>query len=207
VSQTLTAAPLNTHLGDPLRLAEMLGRPEVMCEGHYRLLSGLHSDRFVRFSRLAEERESLGYIADLLAGTVASWAPEAIIAPSTAGVSLGVALGRRLALPLHLCNVGNDGRPTHLIGVAPTQGARMLIVNDVITTGMGVKALATVACEAGAEPIGCCAFIARTTADLVHLSGMPVAITASADLAAWAADECPLCGNGDSSPEQARDLN
>jgi orotate phosphoribosyltransferase len=207
VSDTLTAPSLRTHLGDPLRLAELLGRADVMCEGHFRLLSGLHSDRFVRFSRLADDHESLAYIAELLAGAVASWKPEAIVAPSTAGVSLGVALGRRLGVRLHLCDVGDDGRPTKLIGDAPVQHARMLIVNDVITTGEGVKALASISREAGTDPIGSCAFIARTTADVGELIGLPVAITAAADLAAWTPEECPLCGHSDETPEDARDLN
>lgn len=207
MSETLTAPSLHTHLGDPLRLAEMLGRADVMCEGHYRLLSGLHSDRFVRFSRLAADRESLSYVAELLAGAVSRWKPDALVAPSTAGVSLGVALASRLGVRLHLCNVGDDGRPTQLIGYAPAQGARMLIVNDVITTGEGVKALASIARDAGATPIGCCAFVARTTADVGELVGLPAATTAAADLAVWTAENCPLCGSSDEAPEDARDLN
>lgn len=185
----------------------MLARENVLCEGHFRLLSGLHTQRFVRFSRLADDRESLGYIADLLASAVASWTPDAIIAPSTAGVSLGVALGHRLGVRLYLCDIGADGRPTHLIGDAPASDARILIVNDVITTGEGIKMLAAVARDAGNAPVGCCAFIARTTADLVALIGLPVAVAAVTDLAAWPASECPFCATSDEPPEDARDLN
>src|SRR4051794_18433283 len=90
VAETLTAPPLLTHLGDPWRIAEVLARPDVLCSGHYRLLSGRHADRFVRFSQVARDAEALGYVADLLAGVVAGWQPAGVLAPSTAGVSLGV---------------------------------------------------------------------------------------------------------------------
>lgn len=184
----------------------MLGRPEVLCEGHFRLLSGLHSDHFIRFSRLADDADALGYVADLLAGIVASWEPDAVAAPSTAGVSLGVELGRRLSVRLHLVAVGADGRPTTLIGTSPIADSRVLLVNDVITTGEGVKALAQVMTAAGAVSIGCCAFVARTVDDPAQAVGMPVAVAASVDLAAWSSEECPLCESS-GPPEDARDLN
>jgi orotate phosphoribosyltransferase len=184
----------------------MVGRPEVLRHGHFRLVSGLHSDTFVRFSKLAEDADALAYVADLLAAIVANWQPDAILAPSTAGVSLGVVLGRRLGIRLHLSNVGDDGRATKVIGTMPAEGSRLLIVNDVISTGEGVKALARVATSAGAVPVGCCAFIARTPGEPAEAVGMPVAVTACADLGAWAADDCSLCEAG-LPPEDARDLN
>ena len=61
--------------------------------------------------------DALAYIGDLLAAVVSNWQPDAILAPSTAGVSLGVMLGRRLGIRLHLSNVGDDGRPTGILGM------------------------------------------------------------------------------------------
>lgn len=184
----------------------MVGRPDVLCHGHFRLLSGLHSDRFVRFSRLADDASALGYIADLLTSVVASWEPDAIVAPSTAGVALGVALGRRLCVPLHLATVDSDGRASALIHDPPSRGARVLVVNDIITTGQGVKRLKSVVEAAGTQTIGCAAFLDRTAGDAHVAVEMPVAVTATAPLPAWSPEDCPLC-DGDQPPADARDLN
>jgi orotate phosphoribosyltransferase len=206
VPQTLTAPTLFAQLGDPWRLAGLLTLPEVLCDGHFRLVSGLHSDRFVRFSTLAKDPEALDYLADLLADAVARWQPDAVLAPSTAGVALGLELARRLGVRLHLTEVDGSGRPSRLIGEPPAAGTRVLAVNDVITTGEGMRALGTIATQADALPIGCCAFLARTSADVAESVGMPAAIIGSVDLSAWTADDCPLCSD-ENNPEDARDLN
>ena len=51
------------HRGDPYALAELLALPGAIMEGHFQLLSGLHTDRFVAFSRIAERvRRSRPYL-------------------------------------------------------------------------------------------------------------------------------------------------
>ena len=107
---------------------------------------------------------------------------------------------------LHLAAVDEDGRAAALIGETSVADARVLIVNDIITTGHGVKALADVIARAGGLTIGCCAFLARTAGAPEQAVAMPSAVTASAPLPAWSPAHCPLCG-GDEPPEDARDLN
>src|SRR6266540_2918249 len=91
------AAPplLRARLGDPRMLAEMIVDDGAVVEGHVELLGGAHSDRFIRFSRIANEQEHLGAVAEWLLPTVAAWSPTAVVAPATAGVALATTLARR----------------------------------------------------------------------------------------------------------------
>jgi orotate phosphoribosyltransferase len=177
-----------------------------VCEGHFRLLGGAHSDRFVRFSELAKDPAALGYVADLLANQVAAWQPSAVIAPCTAGVALGVEISRRLSVRLYLASVGADGRPDGIIGAPPAPASTLLMVNDIVTTGDGLRELARVVQCAGAVATGAAAFMARRAEVDENTVGLPLALVASVPLTSWTADECPLCQD-DTSLTDGRDLN
>ena len=203
---TLSAPSLHAHLGDPWRIADLLGPPGTVCTGHYRLLGGDHSDRFVRFSEIARNQDGLDYLAELLTSKVGAWDPAGVLAPSTAGVALGVEIARRLGVRLHLASVGADGRAEGIVGDRPAPGAPLLLVNDVVTTGDGLRALAGVAAAAGAEVAGAAAFLCRRAETPEDALGMPLALVASAPLSSWSPSECPLCRD-DQPVEDARDLN
>jgi orotate phosphoribosyltransferase len=189
------AAPplLRARLGDPRLLAEMIVDDGAVVEGHFELLSGAHSDRFIRFSRIASEQDHLGAVTESLLPTVAAWLPAAVVAPATAGVALATSLARRLGLPLFLASVGHDGRATDIEHAEALSGQRVLLVNDVVTTGQGIAALAAAADARGATVAGACWFVTRASVDIERMINAPAAALADVDLASWSAANCPLC--------------
>src|SRR5262249_16607835 len=152
---------LQAHLGDPRTLAEYVQRPGALRVGHYRLLSGLHSEHFLAFSRIANDGEILGELARLLVPTVAPWQPSGVLAPSPAGVSLGSTLAQMLDVPMYLASLDDKGRPDGIVGEPDIGGGRILLVNDVITTGDGMKALAREVEKASATIAGGAWFASR----------------------------------------------
>lgn len=201
-----TEARLHALLGDPDVIVDLLARPGVLRAGHFRLLSGLHADRFVAFSRLVDDENALDVIAGWLAASVAPWRPHVVVAPSTAGVALGSALGRRLGAPLELASLDSDGRPIGLLGNPTLSGRRVLLVNDVVTTGDGMVALAEVVRAAGAEVCGGAWFLSRADVDVASRIEAPTATLGLLDLPAVAPAECAGCA-ADQSLEDALDLN
>lgn len=202
----LNAPALDTHLGDQWTLAELLARPGVLEHGHFRLLSGAHSEHFMRFSRIAGDAQALAGLAAALAPTVNVWQPEAVLAPSTAGVSLARELASQLGLALHLASVDSHGRAVGIMGVAPSHGSRVLLVNDVVTTGDGLRALADVARAAGSEVAGAAWFASRAVVDVEAKLGTPAAWLLTVDLPATAAESCERCAAGEE-PIDGLDLN
>lgn len=195
-----------TRLGEPLAVAELLGRPGVMRIGHFRLLSGLHTDTFVAFSGIAADSAALDHVADWMLGTVAAWEPTDVLAPTTAGVGLASTLARRLSARLNLADLSSAGRPQHIIGTSLTPGARVLLVNDIVTTGAGLRALAELVSTADASVTGAAWFVSRAQVNVTAALDAPTVHIADVDAPAWGAEGCHLCA--ERKPlEDALDLN
>jgi orotate phosphoribosyltransferase len=200
-----TATTFSLHRGDPAVVARMLESPGVVLEGHFELLSGLHADRFIAFSRIANQGPALDLISEWIASAAAAHEPDVVLAPSTAGVGLGWTLARRLGRPMHLASLASDGRPAGILGEPTLEGARVLIVNDVVTTGTGIARLAEIVHDRGGEAVAAAWFASRSSSDIEDRIGVPAIYVADIRLPAWDAEACPLCS---SSPAVAAlDLN
>lgn len=194
------------HAGDPAVLAALLSGDGVIRTGHFRLLSGLHTAHFLAFSEIAQDPTKLDLIASWIGPTIDSWQPTAVLSPSTAGVGLAATLARRLSAPLHLAATGDDGRPSFVVGDALAAKGRVLLVNDVTTTGTALTALAALAEQSGSRVAGAAWFVSRGPARADRSLGFPAVCVADVDLPSWAADACELCV-ADVPSEDARDLN
>lgn len=207
----MTVAPtldplLDVRRGDPALVRDLLDRPGVVERGHYELLSGLHSDVFIRFSALAQDKEALRTIADWLTPSLKPWNADALVAPSTAGVALAWTLSRLIALPLYLATPDEEGRAVDIPAAEALAGQRVLLVNDVVTTGAGMSALARLVQDTGGDIAGATWFASRAPVDVEGMINAPTAFVVALALAAVEADECALCR--DEIPlERAADLN
>ena len=193
-------------LGDPPKVSRLLASGGALREGHFRLLSGLHTDVFLAFSAVAADPSNLDEIASWLGPTVDAWTPDAVLAPSTAGVGLAATLARRISAPLHLAAIGADGRPSDVLGSVLPPAARVLVVNDVSTTGTAIGALARIARSHGADVVGAVWFASRNL-EVGDDFGFPTAHVVNVNLQAFAAGDCPQCSAGLDTMEDALDLN
>lgn len=200
-----TAAPqLSVHLGDPSLIAELLASPGALQTGHYSLLSGLHTDTFFAFSAIARDARAVRQISAWLTPAAAAWEPDLVLAPTTAGVTLGAGIAQDLGVPLALTSLDDQGRAAGVLGETELTGRRVALVNDVFTTGQGLRRLTDTATSAGAQVVGACWFLSRTV-DLPE-DLPPFAAVATAALPAWPEAECFMCAE-QLPAEQAIDLN
>ena len=201
MTATVTEAPdalaLHARLGDPRTVADILAGSEAVAHGHFELLGGEHADAFIKFSRIAERPSALETTTHWLLPSVAARLPEVVLAPATAGVALGWTLARRLGLPLVLADVGADGRAHAVHDPDSLREQRALLVNDVVTTGRGVAALARVARDAGATVAGGTWFLSRGHVDVSEMIGAPVSYVGDLLLSHWPPGSCPLCARGE----------
>lgn len=200
------AVAVQSLLGDPDAVADLIARPGVIRFGHYRLLAGLHTDTFVAFSGIATDAAALDLIATWTLGTIAAWQPTDVLAPSTAGVALASSVARRVGARLSLADLDPAGRPCDIAGNTIRAGARVLLVNDVVTTGIGIQHLADLARRTGAHIAGVVYFASRASIDISAAINAPALHVAELKLDAWPADDCDLCSEG-LSLEDALDLN
>ena len=197
---------LTVHRGDPSAIADLLALDGALLDGHFALLSGLHSDRFVAFSRIARQDGALDLVTGWLQPSLAATAPTAVFAPSTAGVGLGWTLARKLGVPLHLAGLDDHGRASSVIGEPDIAGGRLLLVNDVVTTGQGLQALAATVRARAAEVAGAAWFATRADIDVASLLDAPGFAVCDLALPVCRPVDCAHCAS-DEPLRQALDLN
>jgi orotate phosphoribosyltransferase len=168
-------------------------RAGALLEGHFRLSSGLHSNGYLQSALVLQHPGDAGALGAALAGRVAAWRPDVVLSPALGGVIIGHEVGRALTVRALFAERA-EGKLTLRRGFSLSRGERVLIVEDVVTTGGSTRETIEVATSTGAEVVGAAALIDRSggTAQL----GVPLEALARLSLPTYEPSTCPLCARG-----------
>ncbi|MBK6910882.1 MAG: orotate phosphoribosyltransferase [bacterium] len=170
---------------------DLLRECGAFLEGHFLLSSGRHSDVYVEKFRLLERPELTEQFAHALANHFRIASPDLVVGPLTGGVlvahEVGKDMGVQIAFPERV-----DGRMEWRRGFEIQPGQRVLICEDVITTGLSVGEVKEAIERDGGNVIGIGALIQRGD---THLSPTPYAVVKLA-LQSFAPADCPFCLQG-----------
>jgi orotate phosphoribosyltransferase len=173
-------------------LVELMRASGALLEGHFLLSSGLHSPFYLQCARLLMEPRRAERVCAALHAKIRAALPalafDVIVSPALGGVILGYELARQFGLPA-LFTERVDGRFALRRGFALAPGARVLIAEDVITTGLSTReCMACVRAEGGTILAAAC---------LIDRSGgsarleVPLVALAELDLPVYPADRLP----------------
>ena len=165
---------------------------DALLEGHFLLSSGLHSDRYLQCAkvlmypdRAAELCKALAekVIASLGAGSV-----DYVVSPAMGGVVVGYEMARQLGVP-GMFTERVDGTFTFRRGFELPKGARVIMSEDIITTGKSSRECIDVIQDAGGNVVGATCLIDRSngTADV----GVPIFSLMQMDVKTYEADKLP----------------
>ncbi|MFM8748174.1 MAG: orotate phosphoribosyltransferase [Aestuariivirga sp.] len=163
----------------------------ALLEGHFILSSGLHSSRYLQCARVLMDPARAARLCAALAGQVRAMiaAPIDLVAsPAMGGVIVGYEMARQLGVPAVFFE-RVDGSLTLRRGFTIPGGARVLMVEDIVTTGLSSReCIAGIAGEGGVTVAAAC-LIDRSggKADI----GVPLAALARLDIPTYAADRLP----------------
>ena len=165
----------------------------ALLEGHFRLSSGLHSDRYLQSALVLQHPDFAEQMGRALAARLEHLQPTAILSPALGGIVIGQEVGRAM----HLRAIFAERQDRKLIlrrgfTLAPTD--RVVVVEDVITTGGSTRETIAVAEEAGATVLGAAAIIDRGS-DPGRLN-LPLQALVHMDVPTYPADACPMCARG-----------
>ena len=163
-------------------------------EGHFRLTSGLHSSGYLQSALLLQypdEAESLGAA---LASRTRSLGAQAVLSPALGGVVIGQEVGRALGVRAIFAE-RQDGRLTLRRGFTLSPGERVLVVEDVVTTGGSTRETIDVARAAGATVVGAAAIIDRSGGTQQTID-VPFHALTTIVVPTHAPESCPLCAQG-----------
>ncbi|MDR0624250.1 MAG: orotate phosphoribosyltransferase [Treponema sp.] len=179
---------------------KLLKESGAMLEGHFLLSSGRHSDRYFQCARLLQypgkAAAALAAVAKRITEDIQKGilAVDAVAGPAMGGIIVAYELGRQLGLPAFFTERDDTGAMALRRGFEITPGQRILIAEDVVTTGKSSGESAAVLESLGAKIVALACVVDR------RAEGMPVswpiypACTVRA--ANWEAGACELCKKG-----------
>jgi orotate phosphoribosyltransferase len=178
----------------------LLRESGAMLEGHFLLSSGRHSNRYFQCAKLLQypdlAAEALAAAAesiraDIQAGRIAV---DAVVGPAMGGIVVAYELGRQLGLPAFFTERDDTGAMTLRRGFTVEPGQRILIAEDVITTGKSSGESAAILEARGARITAlACIVDRRAEGAPLHL---PLYAASRIGAATWDAGDCELCKEG-----------
>lgn len=175
------------------RTEEILGALGALQEGHFRLTSGRHSDKYMQCARLFEHPEESAGLCALLADEFREFGVELVAGPAIGGIIAAYEVARALGVR-NIFAERENGVMTLRRGFHVEPGTRVLAVEDVVTTGGSVKEVVSLLRALGADVVGAGAVVDRS-AGKVEL-GTPFKALLTLDAVSWAPEDCPLCRRG-----------
>src|SRR5512143_3118358 len=135
------------------RVLDLFRKAGGLLEGHFRLSSGLHSDRYLQSALVLQCPEFAAALGHALGERTRHLGATVVLSPALGGVVIGQEVGRALGIRAIFAE-RQDGRLTLRRGFTVAPDDRVLIVEDVITTGGSTQETADAARAAGADVLG-----------------------------------------------------
>jgi orotate phosphoribosyltransferase len=179
-----------------MRLLEDSG---ALRRGHFLLSSGLHSQAYVQCALLLEDPVRARQIGDELGQELRSFHPDSVLAPALGGVIIGYEVAAALGVPFRFTERKGEEMGLRR-GFTLRQGERVVIVEDVVTTGRSTLETAALATGRGARVVAVGAIIDRTVGR--DPFDVPFRSLLELDLPSYTPAECPICQAGGQPPEK-----
>jgi orotate phosphoribosyltransferase len=177
----------------PLDLPALLAETGALLTGHFRLSSGLHSPNYVQCALLLEEPRNARAIGQALAGLINSWGAQKIVAPALGGVVIGYTVAETLGVPM-VFTERKEGAMTLRRGFSIATGEKVVIVEDVVTTGKSTRETAAVVEQLGGVVAGFASILNRS--GRMNPFDQPYASLLSLELDTSDESACPSCRAG-----------
>ena len=173
-------------------------RMGALLDGHFRLSSGLHSPSYLQCALVLqhpEEAESLGRaLAECLASLASGHLdPTAVLSPALGGLIIGHEVARALGVRAIFAERA-EGTLTLRRGFDLAVRDRVVVVEDVLTTGLSTRETMSVARATGATVVAACAIINRSGSQ--SPVDVPFAALTAINPPTYQPDACPLCALG-----------
>ena len=165
---------------------------DALLQGHFLLSSGRHSEYYLQCARVLMDTERAGRLAVALAAKLPRELRQAfdlVVSPAMGGVIIGHEMGRALGKPAIFVE-----RPTGTFelrrGFSIDPGSKVLMVEDVVTTGLSSREAMEAVRAAGGEVIAEAALVDRSAGSNIDL-GVPFYPLVAINFPTYAADELP----------------
>ncbi|MFO8034974.1 MAG: orotate phosphoribosyltransferase [Candidatus Bipolaricaulota bacterium] len=173
------------------RWHDLFVRRNALLEGHFLLSSGRHSPAYVQCAKVLERPEDAEALGRALAGRTPGASVDRVIAPPMGGILIGYEVARALGVPFLFPERDASGALSLRRGFTLEPGDRVLVVEDVVTTGITTGEVLRLVQAKEASPVGLLALVDRSEDHRVDV--LPVHAILQLQIPTYAPEECPLC--------------
>ena len=175
-------------------LLDLFRRSGALLEGHFRLTSGLHSPSYLQCALVLQHPPHAEAFGRAIADRTRGLRPTVVLSPALGGVVIGHEVARAFGARA-LFAERQDGALTLRRGFVIAETDRVLVVEDVWTTGGSTRETIQVAKAAGGQVVGAAAIVDRGGPGRPQLD-IPFAALLDIDVPTYEPSACPLCGRG-----------
>ncbi|MFP4661412.1 MAG: orotate phosphoribosyltransferase [Halanaerobiales bacterium] len=167
-----------------------LKESEALLEGHFSLSSGLHSSAYIQCALLLRFPDLAEKFCSELASMVEKYEPELVIGPALGGVIVAYEMARALKIPgIFAERKDGDMELRRNFDIYP--GQKILLVEDVVTTGGSVKEVINLIHQNEGELVAVASLIDRSAGEVDF--GVPFESLISFNFEVYKPENCPLC--------------
>ena len=159
-------------------------------KGHFLLTSGRHADTYMQCAKLFVDTANSEKLCAALSKKLAPYKADIVVSPAVGGILMGYEMARQLKLP-NIFAERQDGEFTLRRGFSLTKGAKVIVVEDVVTTGGSVKEVVELVQSLGAQVVVVASIVDRSAGKVEF--GVPFEALLSVDVKSFEAGECPIC--------------
>jgi orotate phosphoribosyltransferase len=174
-------------------LLDLFRKSGALLEGHFRLTSGLHSSGYLQCALVLQHPQHAEMLGRAIADRISHVRATVILSPALGGVVIGHEVGRALGVRAIFAE-RQDGALALRRGFVIGEIDRVLVVEDVLTTGGSTRETMQVAKAAGGQVVGAASIVNRGGSvpelDVPFVSLLDIA------LPTFEPDLCPLCAQG-----------
>jgi orotate phosphoribosyltransferase len=173
---------------------ELYRRSGAYLEGHFRLSSGLHSLGYMQSALVLQHPVDAAALGAGIAAHAKSARPTVVLSPALGGLIIGHEVARALGVRAIFAERAGGTALTLRRGFTLASSDRVLVVEDVFTTGKSTRETMEVAREAGASVVGAAAIVDRSGGAIDF--GVPSYVLVQLSVPAYEPEQCPLCARG-----------
>jgi orotate phosphoribosyltransferase len=169
-------------------------RTGAVLDGHFLLTSGLHSPVYWEKFRILERPEYTQKLCAMIAERFKGESVDVVAGPTTGGIILAFEVAKQLGLRCIFAEKEESGKRAFRRGFVMNPGERVLVVDDVLTTGKSVKEVLEAVAEKNGCVVGVGVLVDRSEHDLKL--GYPLFSCLRSVTPAYSPEDCPLCKSG-----------
>ena len=173
---------------------ELYRRTGAYLEGHFRLSSGLHSPGYLQSALVLQHPADAASLGMGIAVNVKRFRATVVLSPALGGLIIGHEVGRALGVRAIFAERAGGTALTLRRGFTLSPNDRVLVVEDVFTTGKSTRETMEVARGLGAEVVGASSIVDRSGGTIDF--GVPSFALVRLEVPTYDPDTCPLCAQG-----------